>query len=73
MKKQVLKYILFFIAINTGLISFAQESETIKPDSLKKYKPIEFPTNYKAKAWDRFQYVWVEQKGVWDGKKLVYV
>lgn len=30
-------------------------------------------TNYKAKAWDRFQNVWVEQKGVWDGKKLIYV
>jgi acetyl esterase/lipase len=67
MKKQVLKYILFFIAINTGLISFAQESETIKPDSLKKYKPIEFPANYKANLDEIYTKV-----GDWNGRMDIY-
>lgn len=28
---------------------------------------------YEEKAWDRFENVWVEKRGVWDGKKLVYI
>jgi len=28
---------------------------------------------YNEKAWDRFQHIWIEKKGVWDGTKLVYI
>lgn len=28
---------------------------------------------YREKAWDRFQNIWVEKEGYWNGKKLVYV
>jgi antitoxin component YwqK of YwqJK toxin-antitoxin module len=28
---------------------------------------------YREKAWDRFQNVWIEKEGFWNGKKLVYV
>ena len=28
---------------------------------------------YHEKAWDRFQNIWIEKEGRWDGKKLVYV
>lgn len=31
------------------------------------------PDTYREKAWDRFQNVWIEKEGYWDGKKLVYV
>jgi antitoxin component YwqK of YwqJK toxin-antitoxin module len=31
------------------------------------------PDTYREKAWDRFQNVWIEKEGHWDGKKLVYV
>ncbi len=30
-------------------------------------------TEYREKAWDRFENRWVEKEGFWDGKKLVYV
>lgn len=30
-------------------------------------------TLYRERAWDRFQNIWVEKEGRWDGKKLVYV
>ena len=29
--------------------------------------------SYREKAWDRFQNIWIEKKGFWDGKKLVYI
>lgn len=29
--------------------------------------------NYREKAWDRFQNIWVEKEGYWNGNKLVYV
>jgi antitoxin component YwqK of YwqJK toxin-antitoxin module len=29
--------------------------------------------NYFEKTWDRFQMMWTEKQGRWDGKKLVYV
>lgn len=28
---------------------------------------------YKEKVWDRFQNIWIEKEGYWNGKKLVYV
>jgi antitoxin component YwqK of YwqJK toxin-antitoxin module len=28
---------------------------------------------YLEKVWDRFQNIWVEKEGFWNGKKLVYV
>ncbi|HSX10180.1 MAG TPA: hypothetical protein VLF94_00470 [Chlamydiales bacterium] len=28
---------------------------------------------YQERAWDRFQNIWIEKEGHWDGKKLVYV
>ncbi len=28
---------------------------------------------YHEKVWDRFQNIWIEKEGRWDGKKLVYV
>lgn len=28
---------------------------------------------YKERVWDRFQNVWVEKQGFWNGKKLIYV
>ncbi len=28
---------------------------------------------YREKAWDRFEKVWIEKEGFWNGKKLVYV
>lgn len=31
------------------------------------------PMTYRERAWDRFQQIWVEKEGRWDGKKLVYV
>jgi antitoxin component YwqK of YwqJK toxin-antitoxin module len=31
------------------------------------------PETYREKAWDRFENIWVEKEGYWDGKKLVYV
>lgn len=31
------------------------------------------PDTYREKAWDRFQNIWVEKEGYWNGKKLVYV
>jgi len=67
MKKQVLKYILFFIAINTSVISFAQETESIKPDSLKKYKPIVFPASFKANLDEVYTKV-----GDWNGRMDIY-
>ncbi len=30
-------------------------------------------STYREKVWDRFQNVWVEKEGFWNGKKLVYV
>lgn len=30
-------------------------------------------THYREKVWDRFQNIWIEKEGSWDGKKLVYV
>lgn len=30
-------------------------------------------TEYREKAWDRFEQCWVEKVGFWNGKKLVYV
>jgi hypothetical protein len=30
-------------------------------------------TTYREKVWDRFQNVWIEKKGIWNGKKLVYL
>lgn len=30
-------------------------------------------TEYSEKAWDRFQNQWIEKKGFWNGKKLIYV
>lgn len=27
---------------------------------------------YREKVWDRFQKIWIEKQGYWDGKKLVY-
>ena len=29
--------------------------------------------NYEEKAWDRFQNKWIEKKGRFDGKKLIYL
>lgn len=29
--------------------------------------------SYREKLWDRFQNIWIEKKGFWNGKKLVYV
>lgn len=31
------------------------------------------PMTYREKAWDRFQNIWIEKEGFWNGKKLVYV
>ncbi len=31
------------------------------------------PATYREKAWDRFQEIWVEKEGFWNGKRLVYV
>ncbi len=28
---------------------------------------------YKERVWDRFQKIWVEKEGYWDGTKLVYL
>ena len=28
---------------------------------------------YREKAWDRFQNIWIEKEGYWNGKRLVYV
>lgn len=30
-------------------------------------------TDYREKVWDRFQNMWIEKEGFWNGKKLVYV
>lgn len=30
-------------------------------------------STYREKAWDRFQNIWIEKEGIWDGRKLVYV
>ncbi|MES2274217.1 MAG: hypothetical protein V4487_08505 [Chlamydiota bacterium] len=27
---------------------------------------------YREKVWDRFQKIWIEKEGYWDGKKLIY-
>lgn len=27
---------------------------------------------YREKVWDRFQKIWIEKQGYWDGKRLVY-
>lgn len=29
--------------------------------------------DYRERVWDRFQNIWVEKEGYWNGKKLVYV
>lgn len=29
--------------------------------------------HYREKTWDRFQNVWVEKQGRWDGRKIVFV
>ena len=31
------------------------------------------PMSYREKTWDRFQNIWIEKEGFWNGKKLVYV
>lgn len=30
------------------------------------------PVTYLERAWDRFENVWVEKRGFWNGKKLIY-
>jgi antitoxin component YwqK of YwqJK toxin-antitoxin module len=30
------------------------------------------PKIYREKVWDRFQNIWIEKEGYWNGKKLVY-
>jgi hypothetical protein len=27
---------------------------------------------YREKSWDRFQNIWIEKQGRWDGKKILY-
>ncbi|MGB7978766.1 MAG: hypothetical protein WCF19_06370 [Chlamydiales bacterium] len=29
--------------------------------------------SYREKIWDRFQNIWVEKEGYWNGRKLIYV
>lgn len=29
--------------------------------------------DYRERVWDRFNNIWVEKEGIWNGKKLVYV
>jgi antitoxin component YwqK of YwqJK toxin-antitoxin module len=31
------------------------------------------PMTYSERVWDRFQNVWIEKKGTWNGKKLIYI
>ncbi len=67
MKKYILHVVLFCITMHTMTFSFAQESEIIKSDSVKKYKPVEYPSSFKASLDEVYTKV-----GNWDGRMDVY-
>jgi dienelactone hydrolase len=66
MKKTISLIMLSVVLFMFQQSTFAQE-EAIKPDSLKKYKPVEYPAGYKANLDEVYTRV-----GNWDGRMDLY-